>query len=65
VLDHVRDVGELLLEVAAVVLEPLEQVEAVRERAAEMDPPMPMPVPVSVAASVVAVVVVHRHLLSS
>jgi hypothetical protein len=55
-LDHVRHVRELLLEVAPVVLQPFEQVLPVRERATEVDPPV---------SAFVVVAVMHVHLLSS
>jgi hypothetical protein len=58
VLDHVRDVRELLLEVAPVRLEALQQLLAIRERAAEVDPTRPV-------LAVVMPMVVHCHLLSS
>ena len=53
--DHVGDVGQLLLEVALVGLQPREQLLPVRERPAEMDSPAPVPV----------MVVVRCHLHSS
>jgi hypothetical protein len=53
--DHVCDVCELLLEVSLVGLEPREQLLAVRERPAEVDP----------STSVSVSMVVHCHLLSS
>jgi hypothetical protein len=62
VLDHVRDVRELLLEVAPVRIEALQELLAVREGAAEPDPSRPMPA----AAMMFAMVMVHMcHLLSS
>jgi hypothetical protein len=55
--DHVRDVGELLLEVALVVLQPLEQFVSARESAAEEHP--------RAATPAVMMTVMHVHLLSS
>jgi hypothetical protein len=55
--DHVRDVGELLLEVALIGLQPLEQLVAAREAAAEEHPRS--------ATAPAMVTVVHVHLLSS
>ena len=52
VANQIFDVCELLLEIALIALQALEKLDAVRERAAEMEP--------SVSA-----VVVHCHLLSS
>jgi hypothetical protein len=54
--DHVRDVGELLLEVALVVLQTLEQIVSAGEAAAKQNPR-------TVAPAMVAMV--HVHLLSS
>ena len=51
--EHVRDVRELLLEVALVRLEPLDEVLTVRERPVEEEPGVSM------------VSVVHVHLLSA
>src|SRR5581483_7564099 len=48
--DHIRDVRELLLEVALVALQPFEQLLAIGEASAEQDPR---------AAPAVAMVVVH------
>src|SRR5581483_11764230 len=55
--DHVRDVGELLLEVALVVLQPLEQLVPAGEAAAEQNP--------RAVAPAMSMAVVHGHLLSS
>jgi hypothetical protein len=51
--DQVRDVRELLLEIALVRLEPFEQLLSVRERPSKVEPP------------VAVAMVVHCHLLSS
>src|SRR5919112_4353216 len=56
--EHVGDVRELLLEVALESLQPLDQLRAAREAAAEEHPGAP-------AAPVMVTVVVHVHLLSS
>src|SRR4029078_11350346 len=56
--DHVGDVGELLLEIALVGPQPLEQLVAAREAAAEEHPGAP-------AAPAMVTVVMHVHLLSS
>ena len=61
--DDVRDVCELLLEVALIVLQPLEQLPAVRKRAAEEEPSASAPE--ARAAVFMVVMVVHCHLLSS
>src|ERR1700688_2116152 len=52
--DHICDVRELLLEVALVVLQALEELLAIREAAAEKDP--------RAAAPTMAMVSVHVHL---
>jgi hypothetical protein len=56
--DHVRDVGELLLEVALVVLQTLEQIVSAGEAAAKQNPR-------TVALAMAMVAMVHVHLLSS